>query len=72
MQRGKNIAQIVKFFYVIVISLFLILVAMNGGYLFECTTDYDCRDVWYCSDTQVAKCYVRSRFLSKGKCLCVK
>ncbi|RHN40759.1 putative Late nodulin [Medicago truncatula] len=66
--------QIVKYFYVILIFLSLFVVAMNGDYLFECTSDHDCEDVGYCPDTFVAKCFVSfalSQFLSKGKCLCV-
>lgn len=73
MQRGKNMTQIVKFVYVIIIFLSLFHAARNDDYHLKCTTDYDCRE-GFCPEGLAPKCFVSfalARFLSEGRCLCI-
>ncbi|CAJ2659157.1 unnamed protein product [Trifolium pratense] len=60
--EGKNMAEILKFIYVMIIFLFMCIIVTNGNYL--CDEDKDCpKNI--CLYNEYPRCM-------KGICRCVK
>ncbi|CAL5212070.1 unnamed protein product [Lathyrus oleraceus] len=70
MQKGENMGKVVKFLYVIIIFLSLILVAVNVEDI-DCSKKFDCPNDM-CLYPLRAKCYFSGKLggFLRGKCGC--